>query len=86
MWNILGIEIFEPSTIRAHWRIFVTGLVLAAGTLIGPYLLPHWLEFQPPALSEWLVVVGTFIATSLVLYYTMRTRALVNRIWELLSP
>jgi len=86
LWNIHGIEVFEPQTIRNNWVVFVIGLGLAAGTLIGPYILPHWLEFKQPSTEQWIIVIVTFVLTVVILYFSMRTRALVERLWRLFAP
>ena len=85
-WNILGIRLLQPRTIRDNPRIFLLGLGLVIGTLIGPYLLPHWLEFIPPTNAQWIVIVATFVVTVFILYLAMRTRGLVNRLWKLFAP
>jgi len=85
-WNILGIRLLQPRTIRAHGVVFLIGLALVIGTLIGPYLLPHWLEFVPPSTEQWIVIVVTFVVTVVILYVAMRTRGLVDRLWKLVAP
>jgi cation-transporting ATPase E len=85
-WNILGIRLLQPQTIRENLRVFVIGLVLIIGTLIGPYILPHWLEFVPPTTEHWIVIVVTFVVTVVILHIAMRTRALVDRLWKLFAP
>jgi cation-transporting P-type ATPase E len=85
-WNILGIRLLQPRTIREQPRVFLLGLVLVIGTLIGPYVLPHWLEFIPPTTEQWIVIIATFIVTVVILYMAMRTRGLVDRLWKLVAP
>ncbi len=86
LWNIHGIEVLEPRTIRKNPLIFLLGLVLGAGTLLGPYILPRWLEFIEPTPAQWVVVIVTFLVTVVVLYVAMRTRGLVDRLWRLVAP
>ncbi len=86
MWNIHGIEVLEPLTIRKRWPVFLLGLILAGGTLIGPYVVSDWLEFTPPTDEQWGFLLLVFLITVVTLYFAMRTRALVERIWALLSP
>jgi hypothetical protein len=86
LWNIHGIRLLEPRTIRKNPRVFVIGLLLCAGTLAGPYIFSRWLEFTPPTLEQWVVILAAFAITVVVLYMAMKTRGLVNRLWALFAP
>ncbi len=86
LWNIHGIRLLQPRTIGRHPLIFLLGIGLGAGTIVGPYLLPHWLEFIPPTGAQWAVILITFVFTVLILSLAMRTRGLVDRLWKLVAP
>jgi len=86
LWEIHGIRLLEPRTIRANAPVFLLGLALGIGALIGPYILPRWLELTPPTRDQWLVVVATFLVTVIILYVVMRLRWLTERLWKLFAP
>ncbi len=86
LWNIHGIRVFEPSTIAKNYRVFLLGLALGAFTLIGPYILPQWLEFVPPTPQQWAAVIVVFAITVVIMFFTMRTRSFVDRLWKLSAP
>jgi hypothetical protein len=86
VWNIHGIRVLEPRTIRENLRVFFLGIALGAGTVAGPYLLPRWLEFTPPTDAQWAVVIIAFVVTAVILYVAMRSRWLADRLWKLVAP
>jgi hypothetical protein len=86
LWNIHGIRLLEPGTIRNNPRVFVLGLLLGGVTLIGPYVVPRVLEFYPPTIEQWIVILVTFAITVVVLYVTMKTRGFADRLWRLFAP
>lgn len=84
--NTHGISLFEPATWRSNPRAVGIGLVLAAGTFLGPFLLPRWLEFVPPTLLEWTLIAAVFALSALLLHLAMRSRVIAERLWKLTSP
>ncbi len=86
LWNMHGIEILDPRTIRKRWGVFWLGLFLTAFTLIGPYVVPHLLEFTAPNAEQWGFVLLVFVITVIALYFTMRRRLLTERLWKLFQP
>ncbi len=86
LWNMHGIEVLEPHTIRKRWGVFLLGLFLAAFTLIGPYIVPDLLEFTAPNGEQWGFVLLVFLITVVTLYFAMRTRMLTERLWKLFLP
>ena len=86
LWNMHGIEILDPRTIRKRWGIFWLGLFLTVFTLIGPYVVPRLLEFTAPSGEQWGFVLLTFVITVVTLYFVMRKRMLTERLWKLFQP
>ncbi len=86
LWNIHGIYVLQPRTIARNPSVFMIGLLLGIGTLVGPYIFPRWLEFIRPTAAQWIVIIVAFLITVVVLFAAMRTRGLVNRLWGLFAP
>lgn len=85
-WNIMGIEIFEPRTIRKNLRTFFIGLVLAIITIIVPFIVPQLIEFTPLRLREWGYLAAAFAGSVTMLYALTKTRSFSERLWRLLAP
>jgi len=86
LWNMHGIRVLQPRTFLENPLIFGLGLALGAFTLIGPYVVPGWLEFTPPSAEQWVFVIAAFVVTVVIMYLAMRTRWFVERIWRLVAP
>jgi cation-transporting ATPase E len=86
LWNVHGFYLFDPRTYRGHLRVFAIGVVLLFLTVLAMYLVPHLLDFIPPTLNEWVLIVASFLLGALLVHAAMRTRAFVNVIWRLTAP
>lgn len=86
MWNTHGVDVFEPRTIMQHPRIFSLGIILAAVTILVPYLFPDILEFTAPTPWEWGFVLLIFVISLAAIRWGMQTRALTKRFWKLTAP
>jgi cation-transporting ATPase E len=86
--NTHGVHLYAPRSVRGRERIALIGIVLAAGTILIPYipLASEILEFRPPTGTDWMFTIVIFVVASLGLHYAMKTRILVNRIWGLTAP
>ena len=85
-WNVHGVNLFRPRTLRQHPYVFLTGLALAAVTIAAAYLFPDLLAFVPPTAMEWAFVLLVFVVAMMLLHATFQTRWLVNRLWKLTAP
>lgn len=92
-WNVHGIEIFRPGTIRQHLNIFLLGLILAMLTILAPYLLPYALpriadtfRWVPPSTETWTLTLAVFLLTVVIMSVVARTRGLVRPLWHLFAP
>ncbi|MBI1281396.1 MAG: HAD-IC family P-type ATPase [Anaerolineaceae bacterium] len=85
-WNVSGIEMFEPRTLREHWRIVLLGIVLTALTMVVPFIVPSFFAFIPPPPLIWALVISTFLLTATLLHVFTRDRRIIEQLWELFQP
>ncbi len=85
-WNVHGVELFEPQTVRTHWQVVVLGLVLAFLTLLVPFLVPEPFAFVAPSPMMWVLMLSVFGLTAVMTHTFTHNRHLVNQLWELFKP
>ncbi len=85
-WNVHGVEVFSPQTMRTHWRVVVLGLVLAFLTLLVPFLLPEPFAFVSPEPMLWVLMLAVLALTTVMIHTFTHNRWLINQLWELVKP
>lgn len=86
MWNVMGLDIFDPKTYKGNLVIFILGLILMSLNIIGPYIVPQIIEYTPPALAQWVSILVCFVVAAGALHFVMRRRILANLLWQFTSP
>jgi cation-transporting ATPase E len=86
LWNVMGIDIFQPRTFFEKRRIFVMGLFLMLMTLLGFYILPRLFEFVRPDLLTVILIAMLFNLTMVLFSWLMKGRRLTERLWTLFAP
>ena len=95
-WQVQGIDIFQPQTIRRHWRLALMTIALTAATIVAMHF-DHLLAGQPFEYEPlfWdggagtlmiVAIAALFILTMALVSHALRHRYLLNRFWDLLSP
>ena len=82
-WNVLGVELFEVKTWMQHRFVFFSGLVLAFITMVGGYVAPGILSYEPPTMPQILLIVFFFSIASVTLHILNRRRSLTELMWKL---
>jgi magnesium-transporting ATPase (P-type) len=85
-WHTHDIDLFYPPSWLKHWGVTLLGLVLAALTMLAPFLLPHFFDFIPPTPLIWVLIITVFFLTAVLLALGRRYRQLLNQLWLLLRP
>lgn len=85
-WNVHGVDVFEPRSIRQHPRVFLFGALLAFLTILAPYLFPKVLEFVAPTPWEWGFTLLIFLISLVAARWALQRRALTSRLWRLFAP
>jgi hypothetical protein len=86
LWNVMGIDIFQPRTFFEKRVIFIMGLFLMLMTLLGFYVMPRLFEFVRPDLLTIVLIVVLFDLTMVMYSWFMRDRRLINSLWTLFAP
>ncbi len=86
LWNVMGIDIFQPRTFVEKRGIFIMGFLLMVMTLIGFYLLPVLFEFERPDLLTIILIAALFDLTMVVFSWMMKDRRLTQGLWTLFAP
>jgi hypothetical protein len=71
------------SSVLKRPRLFLASIVIAALTILAPYLLPDLLEFTPPSDWEWGYAVLIFFVAQLLLEFGVRRKNPLEGIWLL---
>lgn len=86
VWNVQGVDFFEPSTFRQHWRIVLLSIVMTTLTILAMYAWPSLFEFASFGLHNIDIIVlitVIFLLTLVLASYAMRNRYLLYRLWML---
>ncbi|MFN8562264.1 MAG: HAD-IC family P-type ATPase [Anaerolineae bacterium] len=86
LWNIHGIRLLQPSTLRGNLRVFFLGLALGIASLFRTLHRAALARIYPADERAVGVVLVTFLATVVILYVVMRLRWLTERLWKLFEP
>lgn len=84
--NVHGVELFQPRTLLKHWGISLFAIVVAAITMIVPFLFADLFVFIPPSPGVWALIVAVFMLTAISVYMFTQNRHLINQVWELVKP
>lgn len=82
-WDVHGIDIMRPSTLRTRWRGFVATSVLTGGALLAATILPDVFEFYWPPPVIILLTVLVFIITMMITRIGLRNRGLLHHVYAL---
>jgi cation-transporting P-type ATPase E len=87
VWNVQGVEVYQPRTFIEHWRVVLISSIAAGLTILSFYALPGLFEFEPPPANSLLNVLITalFLLTMMVINHGMYYRYLLNRFWMLVE-
>jgi cation-transporting ATPase E len=86
LWNVNGLYVTQLSTVLPRPRLFIGGMLIAALTILAPYLLPDLLDFAPPARHEWAFVVIIFFVSMLLVELGVRRKNTLAGLWLLSKP
>jgi len=86
MWNVMGIDIFQPRTFIEKRGIFIMGFFLMLMTVIGFYLLPVLFEFERPDLLTVILIAALFDLVMVTFSWLMKNRRLTEGLWTLFAP
>ena len=90
-WHVQGIDLYEPRSFLAHWRILLLSSLLTTLTILAMYAYPALFEFAPPswdgADGSLLIVLiaALFLLTMALTAHGLRHRYLLERFWSLLE-
>lgn len=89
VWNVQGVDFYEPQTFRQHWRIVLLSSVMTIITVMAMYAWPTLFEFTPFGLPEIGIIVlitVVFLLTMVLVSHGLKYRYILNRLWMLFSP
>ncbi len=86
LWNVQGLYITRFSTVMPRPRLFLGGIIIAALTIIAPYLVPELLEFSAPEGYEWGLAVVIYVAAALLVELGVRRPHPLRGLWLLSKP
>jgi cation-transporting ATPase E len=87
VWNVQGVEVYQPRTFIEHWRVVLISSLAAGLTILSFYMLPNLFEFRPPPANSLLnvLIVALFLLTMIVINHGMNYRYLLSRFWMLVE-
>ena len=83
LWHVHGLYVTQPGSIPQHPRLLFAGIVLAALTLLGGFIVPNVLQFSPPAPLYWAAAFSIFGLVFVLTEVLIRDKRLVQAIWLL---
>ncbi len=83
LWNVFGIDLLRPRSIRDNRLTFAIGLALMVFTLLGFYIAPDLLEFHQPDLLTIFLITGVYLLVIMLYSVSMRDRRLLSALWTL---
>jgi cation-transporting P-type ATPase E len=95
LWNVHGLDIVQPKTIRTNVLVFVMGLLLTLMTVVLPYFEPYFprpmarifvFNFVPPTITMWVLILVVWALATVILSVGLRNRGILNRMWMLTKP
>jgi cation-transporting ATPase E len=87
VWNVQGVEIYQPRTFIENWRVVLISSLAAGLTILSFYMLPNLFQFEPPPANSLInvLIVALFLLMMLIVNHGMYYRYLLNRFWMLVE-
>lgn len=82
-WDVHGVDILRPATLRTRWRGFVATSVLTGGALLAATILPDVFEFYWPPPEIILLTVLMFMITMMIARIGLRNPGLLHHVYSL---
>ena len=90
VWNVQGVDFYEPRSFVRHWRTVVLTGILTGLTISTMYVLPDLFEFKPFSVQDDMLVIVfitiTFLLSIVLVSHALKYRYLLNRMWMLFAP
>lgn len=91
VWNVQGVEVYEPRSFIRYWRVVVVSGLTTVLTILAFYATPRFFEFRPPPPNTLLgqgisiLIAALFCLTLMLVNQAMRHPYLLNRLWMLVD-
>lgn len=91
VWNVQGVDVYEPSSFLKHKRVVIISTVAGLLTMVSFYILPSLFRYvgpdpsTPGGMGAIILCAALFPLNIILTSRGMRYRGLLNRLWSLLG-